>query len=330
MPQRIEQLKDWLNTLSGMDNYTFEPASGDASFRRYFRIGVADKSYIVMDAPPEKEDTKPFIQVAEAFEDIGLNVPHIHAKNLEQGFLLLEDLGETLYLDSLSKQTVDRLYGDALGALVTLQACGPVSGLPLYDRDLLISEMSLFSDWLIERHLNLTLSSDERQLLEKTFNELADNALQQPQVCVHRDYHSRNLMVTKSHNPGVIDFQDAVVGPVTYDLVSLLRDCYIDWSKEQVEDWVKGYFELACQSGVLSQEHEDQFLIWFDLMGIQRHLKASGIFARLNQRDGKPGYLQDIPRTLNYIVDVASRHRSMADLGSFLSGRVLPALSNRL
>ncbi|MET0045532.1 MAG: phosphotransferase, partial [Candidatus Thiodiazotropha sp. 6PLUC3] len=232
MPQRIEQLKDWLNTLSGMDNYTFEPASGDASFRRYFRIGVADKSYIVMDAPPEKEDTKPFIQVAEAFEDIGLNVPHIHAKNLEQGFLLLEDLGETLYLDSLSKQTVDRLYGDALGALVTLQACGPVSGLPLYDRDLLISEMSLFSDWLIERHLNLTLSSDERQLLEKTFNELADNALQQPQVCVHRDYHSRNLMVTKSHNPGVIDFQDAVVGPVTYDLVSLLRDCYIDSSME--------------------------------------------------------------------------------------------------
>ncbi|MES9980358.1 MAG: phosphotransferase [Candidatus Thiodiazotropha sp. 6PLUC6] len=327
MPQRIEQLKDWLNTLPGMDNYTFEPASGDASFRRYFRIGVVDKSYIVMDAPPEKEDTKPFIQVAEAFEDIGLNVPHIHAKNLEQGFLLLEDLGETLYLDSLSKQTVDRLYGDALGALVTLQACGPVSGLPLYDRDLLISEMSLFSDWLIERHLNLTLSSDERQLLEKTFNELADNALQQPQVCVHRDYHSRNLMVTKSHNPGVIDFQDAVVGPVTYDLVSLLRDCYIDWSEEQVKDWAKGYFELACQSGVLSQEHEDQFLIWFDLMGIQRHLKASGIFARLNQRDGKPGYLQDIPRTLNYIVNVAGRYRSMADLVVFLSGRVLPALS---
>ncbi|MES9860796.1 MAG: phosphotransferase [Candidatus Thiodiazotropha sp. LLP2] len=326
MPQRIEQLKIWLNSLPGIVDYSFEPASGDASFRRYFRIGVANKSYIAMDAPPEKEDTRPFIQVAEAFEAIGLNVPHIHAKNLEQGFLLLEDLGDRLYLDGLSSQTVDRLYGDALGALVTLQACGPVKGLPLYDRKLLLSEMGLFRDWLIERHLKLTLSYEECQLLERTFNELAENALQQPQVCVHRDYHSRNLMITKSHNPGVIDFQDAVVGPVTYDLASLLRDCYIEWSEEQVEAWVKGYFELACQSGVLSQEHEDQFLTWFDLMGIQRHLKASGIFARLYQRDGKPGYLQDIPRTLNYIVNVADRHESMADLVGFLRKRVIPSM----
>jgi N-acetylmuramate 1-kinase len=324
MPQRIEQLKDWLNTLPGMVDYSFEPASGDASFRRYFRIGMADKSYIAMDAPPEKEDTKPFVHVADAFERIGLNVPHIHAKDLDQGFLLLEDLGSRLYLDSLSSQTVDRLYGDALGALVTLQACGPVTGLPLYDRKLLLSEMELFREWLIGRHLKLTLSDDEQQLLDRTFAVLADNALQQPQVCVHRDYHSRNLMVTNPHNPGVLDFQDAVVGPVTYDLVSLLRDCYIEWPSQQVEEWAMGYYELARQSGVLSHEHESQFLTWFDLMGIQRHLKASGIFARLNHRDDKPGYLNDIPRTLNYIAEVAERYESLKDFVAFFAQRVMP------
>ncbi|MEW8624546.1 MAG: phosphotransferase [Candidatus Thiodiazotropha sp.] len=326
MPQRIAQLKDWLNTLPGVEDYTFAPASGDASFRRYFRIGMGDKSYIAMDAPTDKEDTKPFIQVAKAFESIGLNVPHIHAMNLQQGFLLLEDLGDVLYLDRLNPQTVDRLYGDALGALVTLQACGPLHGLPRYDRKLLINEMELFRDWLLEAHLQLQLSREERQLLDNLFQLLADNALQQPQVCVHRDYHSRNLMVVNTHNPGVIDFQDAVIGPVTYDLVSLLKDCYIEWPAEQVEAWAMGYFELACQSGVLTQEDESSFLTWFDLMGVQRHLKASGIFARLNQRDGKPGYLQDIPRTLNYILGVADRYQATRELGEFLRLRVMPSL----
>jgi aminoglycoside/choline kinase family phosphotransferase len=327
MPQRIEQLKHWLNTLPGLDGYTFEPASGDASFRRYFRIGVAQKSYIAMDAPPEKEDPKPFVQVAEAFEAIGLNVPHIHAKDLDKGFMLLEDLGAVLYLDRLSSETADRLYGDALGALVTLQACGPRTGLPLYDRNLLMTEMGLFRDWLLERQLELTLNQHEKQLLDQTFKDLADSALQQPQVCVHRDYHSRNLMVRSQHNPGVLDFQDAVIGPVTYDLVSLLRDCYIEWPEDQVLDWAAGYFELACQSGVLSPEHEASFMTWFDLMGVQRHLKASGIFARLNQRDGKPGYLKDIPRTLNYIDRVGDRQESLQDFVAFLRQRVIPTLN---
>ncbi|MCG7898083.1 MAG: phosphotransferase [Candidatus Thiodiazotropha lotti] len=326
MPQRIAQLKDWLNTLPEISDYSFEPASGDASFRRYFRIGVGDGSYIAMDAPTDKEDTKPFIQVANAFERIGLNVPHIHAMNLEQGFLLLEDLGDVLYLDRLNPQTVDRLYGDALAALVTLQACGPSHGLPRYDRSLLINEMELFRDWLLEAHLNLQLSQEERQLLDELFQLLAENALQQPQVCVHRDYHSRNLMVVDSHNPGVIDFQDAVIGPVTYDLVSLLKDCYIEWPADQVEAWAMGYFESACKSGVLTEQDESSFLGWFDLMGVQRHLKASGIFARLNRRDGKPGYLQDIPRTLGYILGVADRYPATQDLGEFLRNRVMPGL----
>ncbi|RDH86779.1 MAG: aminoglycoside phosphotransferase [endosymbiont of Escarpia spicata] len=314
MPQRIEQLKNWLSSLPEIESYTFEPASGDASFRRYFRIETGDKSYIAMDAPPEKEDTKPFIRMAEVLESIGLKVPHIFARNQAEGFLLLSDLGKTLYLDRLDETNVDRLYGDALGALVVIQACGPVEGLPDYDRLLLLQEMELFREWLLERHHGLCLTDDDQSMLDATFDFLAGNALDQPQVCVHRDYHSRNLMVTDQSNPGIIDFQDAVVGPVTYDLVSLLRDCYIHWPKARIEAWVMGYYELAVQSGVLRSEHEDQFLCWFDLMGVQRHLKASGIFARLNIRDGKPGYLQDVPRTLNYILEVAPDYPELEGL----------------
>ncbi|MCU7905531.1 MAG: phosphotransferase [Candidatus Thiodiazotropha sp. (ex Epidulcina cf. delphinae)] len=326
MPQRIEQLKAWLTSLPGLSDFSFEPASGDASFRRYFRIRAAGQSYIAMDAPPEKEDSKSFVWVARAFESIGLNVPHIHAKDLAQGFMLLEDLGSALYLDKLTTKTVDRLYGDALGALATLQACGPLQGLPRYDRTRLMQEMALFREWLLGKELNLTLTDDEQRMLDQVFELLADNALQQPQVCVHRDYHSRNLMVTDRHNPGILDFQDAVIGPVTYDLVSLLRDCYIGWPDEQVDAWAMGYFELAQQSGVLRAVDEAQFLTWFDLTGVQRHLKASGIFARLNQRDGKSGYLKEIPRTLGYIDRLAGRHRPLESLVGFLHQRVSPLL----
>ncbi|MCU7809328.1 MAG: phosphotransferase [Candidatus Thiodiazotropha sp. (ex Semelilucina semeliformis)] len=326
MTRRIEQLMVWLKRLPGLDEFTFEPASGDASFRRYFRIQTSTRSYIAMDAPPEKETVTPFIEVSQSFEAIGLNVPHIHARDLEQGFLLLGDLGPDLYLDKLSADTVDRLYGDALGALVTIQACGPTKELPDYSRDLLMQEMALFREWLVGRQLGIDLTPDEERMLDDTFKALAENALEQPQVCVHRDYHSRNLMVTDRHNPGILDFQDAVVGPITYDLVSLLRDCYISWPQEQVEDWVKGYFELGLQSGVLQSEHEASFLGWFDLMGVQRHLKASGIFARLNQRDGKSGYLQDIPRTLGYIQSVAASYPVLQGLGTLLRERIIPGI----
>ena len=326
MPQRTQQLKEWLISLPEMAEFSLEPASGDASFRRYFRVGIDGKSYIAMDAPPEKENTRPFVRIARAFEEIGLNVPHIHAWEPQQGYLLLGDLGTTLYLDRLDAVNVQRLYGDALGALATIQACGPRTDLPNYDRTLLMQEMELFRDWLLGRQLGLELSADDHAMLDGTFAFLADNALTQPQVCVHRDYHSRNLMITDRQNPGILDFQDAVLGPVTYDLVSLLRDCYIAWPRSQVEDWAMGYFELAVQMGILREEHEGQFLRWFDLMGVQRHLKASGIFARLNQRDGKPGYLQDIPRTLGYILELQQDYIQLAPLGEMIQSVVLPAL----
>lgn len=327
MPQRIDALKAWLATIPGFGEFTLEPASGDASFRRYFRIRTADRRYIAMDAPPEKEAVEPFIKVAESFEAIGLNVPHIHARDVDKGYLLLEDLGDTLYLDKLSGQTMERLYGDALGALITLQACGPTEGLPHYDRKLLMQEMELFREWLIGHQLGIELTEREQRMLDETFTLLAENALQQPQVCVHRDYHSRNLMVTGRHNPGILDFQDAVIGPVTYDLVSLLRDCYISWPQTQVDAWVMGYFELALQSGVLRAEHEQAFLAWFDLMGVQRHLKASGIFARLHIRDGKAGYLRDIPRTLGYILSIEEKYPILAGLSELLREKIVPKMA---
>ncbi len=279
-----------------------------------------------MDAPPENEDCRPFVAVARHLGELGLNVPVIHAADLEQGFLLLSDLGSEHYLDLLEQGQRDRLYADALSALKVMQACGKRDGLPLYSSELLLQEMGLFPEWLLGRHLGLTLDADERQILDRLFELLVANALEQPQVFVHRDYHSRNLLVTSVLNPGILDFQDAVVGPVTYDLVSLLKDCYISWPRERVKEWVFGYYELALESGVLHKEHEEVFLRWFDLMGVQRHLKASGIFARLNIRDGKPGYLKDIPRTLGYIVELAPEYPELEQLAGLVSKRVLPAL----
>ena len=331
MPERIEQLKNWLNSELDFSEYTLEPASSDASFRRYFRVVHAGESLVVMDAPPSREDTRPFVQVSGMLAGLGLNVPQVIDEDPEQGFLLLSDLGSRPYLDALNDETVERLYGDALGALATIQACTPGDApLPAYDRTLLLNEMELCREWLIGKHLGLTLTGQQSSMLDAAFDLLADSALQQPQVCVHRDYHSRNLMLTESNNPGILDFQDAVIGPVTYDLVSLLRDCYIDWPRERVEDWALGYQTLALQSGVLQEGYDDpqQFLRWFDLMGMQRHLKAAGIFARLNHRDGKPGYLGDIPRTLGYVVEVAARHADLAAFGEFIDVAVLARLSD--
>jgi aminoglycoside/choline kinase family phosphotransferase len=329
VPERLEQLKHWLETELDFREYTLNPASTDASFRRYFRVMHGDRSFIVMDAPPDREDSRPFISISRMFFDVGLNVPDVIDADLDLGFLLLSDLGSRPYLDELNTETVERLYGDALGALATIQSCIPDQGaLPPYDDTLLQNEMELFREWLVGRHLNLAPDRAQTACIDTAFRQLADNALEQPQVCVHRDYHSRNLMLTERNNPGILDFQDAVIGPVTYDLVSLLRDCYIAWPRAQVEDWVYGYQELALQSGILREEHEDpvRFLRWFDLMGMQRHLKAAGIFARLNHRDGKPGYLDDIPRTLTYVVEVAGRYRELAAFGEFVATAVLSRL----
>jgi aminoglycoside/choline kinase family phosphotransferase len=316
--ERRECLQQWARQRLGWPDAELTPASVDASFRRYFRVQQGDASYILMDAPPDKEDCGPFIHVSELFLGLGLHVPEIVARDLEHGFLLLSDLGNRLYLDELNENTVDRLYGDAMGALATLQSCDPgSSALPQYDRKLLLFEMSLFRDWLVGTHLDIQLDRSQQEELQRSCDLLADNALQQAVVCVHRDFHSRNLMVSPYHNPGILDYQDAVIGPVTYDLVSLLRDCYISWPRQRVEDWAIGYLELAQQTGILrtNESDERQFLKWFDWMGVQRHLKAAGIFARLNHRDGKPGYLSDIPRTLAYVVDVCGRYGELSELG---------------
>lgn len=315
MDQRKQQLLDWLQTI-GIRTGSIEPASADASFRRYFRLSGIEPSLIVMDAPPEKEDSRPFVRIAVRLRALGLNVPQILEQDLEQGFLLLSDLGDRTYLEALNGENVERLYGDAMEALIVLQLGTRTDPdfLPVYDRPLLENEMQLFPEWLLERHLGQFLGEEQRQGLQRCFDVLVDNALEQPAVWVHRDYHSRNLMVLDQQNPGILDFQDAVLGPVTYDLVSLLRDCYVDWPPDQVYRWAKVYRQRALDSGLLMPGSEEQFRRWFDLMGVQRHLKAAGIFARLYHRDGKPGYLADIPRTLGYISGLRDRYPELLPL----------------
>jgi len=317
-------MEQWLEQTLGLSASTLTPASSDASFRSYYRLQLNNGSRIVMDAPPEQENSRPFVRIAQMLQATGLNVPDVLIADLEQGFLLLSDLGSEQYLSALNEHSADRLYGDAMGALITLQACGPGEGeLPPYDAALLQQEMQLFIDWYLQRHLGLSLDAGEQSLFDDLFARLTDSALAQPQVAVHRDYHSRNLMVA-AHNPGILDFQDAVHGPVTYDLVSLLRDCYIDWPRERVEGWALGYQELAIDSGILRQRNEETFLRWFDWMGMQRHLKAVGIFARLAQRDGKPAYLADIPRTLNYLREVSGRYSELGNFHTWMQEK-LPA-----
>ena len=331
MDPRYEQLQVWLKSL-GIENYQVAPASADASFRRYFRVVWQDKSYIVMDAPPDKEDCHPFIMVAEMLHRIGLNVPVILEQDLEQGLLLLSDLGNTVYLSELNNATVDNLYTSAMDALLIMQRQGEVNNLPPYDKALLENEAALFHQWFIEQHLQQSLSTEQHKRLNNAVELLVDNALAQPQVCVHRDYHSRNLMINKLNpeQPGILDFQDAVVGPVTYDLVSLLKDCYIDWPREQVEKWVSQYREKAISQGVIENISHEVFLKWFDLMGMQRHLKAIGIFARLKHRDGKTGYIKDIPRTLDYVIDVAERYPEFSELAQWLIKEIQPAMNSRV
>ena len=319
---RLAALARWVADTLADPGCDIRPASADASFRRYFRVRVADgKTYIVMDAPPDKEDSRPYVEVARRLRGLGLNVPEILARDMAQGFLLITDLGAQSYLEALAADSVERLYGDALGALVVLQAgiYTDSSFLPAYDAPLLRREMELFREWYLGRHLGLALSGEQHATLDRSFAVLTESALAQPRVWVHRDYHSRNLMVCPRHNPGILDFQDAVSGPVTYDLVSLLRDCYVAWPRTRVEGWVKGYYARAHGSGIPVGDDEAVFLRWFDLMGVQRHLKAIGIFARLNHRDGKPGYLKDIPRTLAYVLDVSARYAELRPLQQVLA-----------
>lgn len=328
LDKRLEALKQWIGRVLGPVEYAIRPASEDASFRRYFRITLRAQTLIAMDAPPDKGDMHPYVSIARRFHALGLNVPRVLEENHERGFFLLSDMGDQVYLRHLNERTVERLYGDALGALIVLQAGTSTDSrdrfLPDYDEALLRRELEIFREWYLGVHLGIKLTSGQASVLDETFIRLTRSALVQPQVWVHRDYHSRNLMLTTQNNPGILDFQDAVRGPVTYDLVSLLRDCYIAWPRERVESWVKGYRQLALQSGIAVGEDDAQFLRWFDLMGLQRHLKATGIFARLNHRDGKPGYLADIPRTLGYVREVSTRYPELEPLHGLLRELKLP------
>jgi N-acetylmuramate 1-kinase len=325
---RLALLTHWLQTTLGWHDAVLAPASADASFRRYFRVTRPQGTCIAMDAPPDKENVEPYLAVAGMLALVGVNAPRVVARNAEHGFLLLTDLGSVTYLDALADRgRAGPLYSDAIDALVRIQAGGAAHAmrLPHYDEKLLRFEMSLFTDWLLGRHLGLALGEDELRDLDTAFDLLVANALEQPRVFVHRDYHSRNLMVCDVGNPGILDFQDAVNGPLTYDLVSLLRDCYIDWPQDRVVDWALRFRREAMAAGLDVGADEGRFLRWFDLMGVQRHLKASGIFARLWHRDGKAGYLPDVPRTLGYVEQACGRHPDLAALGVLVRERVLPA-----
>jgi len=317
--QRLTDLQQWLRNDLGIAFETIAPASGDASFRRYFRIEHDGESLIVMDAPPEKEDCVPFINIANALLKTGLNVPRILQQNLEQGFLLLSDLGSVQYLEQLNSESAEWLYGDAFDALLLMHRDSENhTQLPPYNHALLMKEMALMREWYLGKNLSVTLTAQQHTLLDDAFELLAQSALAQPQVLVHRDYHSRNLMVVEKDNPGVLDFQDAVMGAITYDLVSLLKDCYIEWPREQVLDWVCNYHQRLLKNKIINGVSEAQFIKWFDLMGAQRHLKVLGIFSRLNIRDGKPGYLKDIPLTLAYVVEVCGLYDELGPLGQLL------------
>jgi aminoglycoside/choline kinase family phosphotransferase len=315
--QRLQQLTDWLKTQFPDTPFELSPASADASFRRYFRATFADKSLIVMDAPPAHEDCKPFLHVGKLFEDAGTHVPHVYAQDLEQGFLLLSDLGNTTYLQALNDQNARELYGAATDALIRIQLASQPDTLPPYDEALLLRELRLFPEWYIAKHLNITLSDKQTAALDTVFRRILDNNLAQPKVYVHRDFHSRNLMVTDP-NPGILDFQDAVYGPITYDLVSLFKDAYIHWEEEQVLDWLIRYWEKARKAGLPVHTDFPDFYRDYEWMGVQRHIKVLGIFARLCHRDGKDGYLKDMPLVMHYLRRACSRYIALKPLLNLL------------
>jgi len=326
---RFALLREWLTQDLNLSPSRLEPASSDASFRRYFRATFGDGTRIVMDAPPPQEDVRPYLEVTRMLEEIGVHVPHVHAQDVARGLLLLEDLGNRQYLPELKGSgDPDTLYGAALATLAAIQIDGRKAArrLPPYDGAALAREMALMPEWFCVRHLGLSFNANEKTTLDAALEFLIIEALAQPRVLVHRDYHSRNLMVTAERNPGVIDFQDALEGPIGYDLVSLLKDCYIEWPRPRVERWVLAHRETLLRAGVPAGRDDREFLRWFDLIGVQRHIKVLGIFARLWYRDGKPGYLKDLPLTLRYVTEACARYHELHDLARLLDTRIVPAL----
>jgi N-acetylmuramate 1-kinase len=317
--ERLESLQQWLESVLGHREFTLAPASSDASFRRYYRTRFRDgrPSLVAMDAPPDREDCRPYVHVAELFGAAGAHVPEVHARDLDRGFLLLSDLGDTTYLDALDEGSADRLYGAALESLVRIQLASRAGALPDYGRELLSRELALFPEWYVATQLGRELSDAQRRTMDECFAVLLENNLAQPRVFVHRDYHSRNLMVCEP-NPGILDFQDAVLGPVTYDLVSLLRDAYISWPEERIMDWSIRYWETARSAGIPVAPDFADFYRDFEWMGAQRQIKVLGIFARLRFRDGKEAYLRDQPQVMSYLRATCQRYRELAPLARLL------------
>lgn len=314
---RKQQLEQWLHAVLATP-FRLSVASADASFRRYFRVHLAEHSLIAMDAPPSHEDCQPFITVANLLLSGGLNVPKIEAQSLAHGFLLLSDLGDETYLAKLTPENAKQLYGDACQALIRMQLIPVPEQLPRYDAALLHRELQLFPDWYLGKHLGLTLDAKQQSLLTTTFNQLVAQIVQQPTVLVHRDFHSRNLMVQAAANPGVLDFQDAVLGPITYDLASLFKDAYIAWEEDAVMDWLVRYWQAAKREGLPVNADFGEFYRDYEWMGVQRHLKVLGIFARLSHRDGKHGYLKDMPLVMRYLLQACERYVELRPLFHFL------------
>jgi aminoglycoside/choline kinase family phosphotransferase len=316
---RIESIEVWLRSQLGGEAFTLAPASADASFRRYFRATTSRGTYIVMDAPPEHEDCRPFVKVAGLLRAAGLNAPDVLAQDLAAGFLLLTDLGSVTYLSALDQDRAraPALVMDAVGALLRWQLASKPDVLPAYDAALLRRELNLFPEWYLGRHLGIAPSGSQRDALERTFALIIASNLAQPAVYVHRDYMPRNLMVSEP-NPGILDFQDAVHGPITYDVASLFKDAFISWEEEQVLDWTVRYWEQAKRAHLPVDQDFGTFYRDFEWMGLQRHLKVLGIFARLFYRDGKQGYLEDTPRFLGYVRSVAQRYAALQPLLALL------------
>ncbi len=318
MTERLDRARQWVQNVLGVRSVELQPASSDASYRRYFRVHARDASMILMDAPPDREDCRPYVAVSDLLERAGVHVATIHARDLDSGFLLLEDLGQRCYLDELDADSAPTLYDDALETLLAMQSRVPASAVADYDSGLVMQELSLFGDWFLRRHLGIDTDGTAGGVLSKSFRFLADRFEEQARVFVHRDYHSRNLMRTPARNPGVLDFQDAVAGPAAYDAVSLLRDVYIEWPRERVETWLRDYHRDALSLGIPIATGADEFLRDADLVGAQRHLKIAGIFCRLYYRDGKSGYLRDIPLTLRYLMGECARQPELAALRNLL------------
>lgn len=320
---RLQTLTHWVKSVLKTD-FTITPIVGDASFRRYFRLTFDDKTLIAVDAPPDKETSYPFIAVGRSFAAIDVNVPQIFSFDLDQGFLLLSDFGDDLYQHQLNANNADHLYGKSLEELIKIQACQSITGWPLphFDQNFISQELINFRIWFLEQHLELTLTKPLEKMIDQLFDGLIASAVNQPQCCIHRDYHSRNLMVLPD-KVGVLDFQDAAWGPITYDAVSLLRDCYITWPRQDVERWALSFWDNIREKNSLDASDE-LFLRWFDWMGIQRHLKAIFIFARKYHRDDVADYLQYIPNGLQYVIDVSQQYPELQFFHAWMRNEILP------